>query len=300
METNEKSKFGKWYDKRYKLLLIIPAVLLLFSVIYLYGFFQENGDIIKKDVSLTGGTAISVFGGDVSLEEVENALRDEFPDIRGREIKDFRTGKQQGFFVETKADVEEIKPALEEYLGYELNQENSSVEFTSSLLSEGFYKQLRFSIVLAFVFMAVVVFFVFKTFIPSLAVVLSAFADIVMTLAVVNMLGTEVSIAGVIAFLMLIGYSVDTDILLTSRVLKRREGSVNRRLYDSFKTGITMTLTSIVAVGVSLAIIYNFSETLRQIFGILIIGLGFDILNTWLANAGILKLYVEKKYGDLE
>jgi preprotein translocase subunit SecF len=237
-----------------------------------------------------------VFDKGVDRNDLNNFLENDFPDIRIRVISD-SDGNQRGFFIETKVAPAEITEKVEEYLGYQLNQENSSVEFSGSTLSQGFYQQLRFAIVIAFVFMAVVVFFVFRTIVPSLAVILSAFADIVMTVALVNFLGMEMSTAGIIAFLMLIGYSVDTDILLTTRLLKERQGSVNRAMFDAFKTGITMTLTSIVAVGVSLFIIYNLSDALRQIFSILVIGLGFDLINTWFANASILKWYVEKKEG---
>lgn len=291
MEENIKN----WYDRNYKLLLVIPAILLLVSIVYLFVFVQRTGDIIYKDVSLTGGTTISVFDKQVKEEDVEIALKESFPDIRGRGITNFRTGEQEGFFVESKAEVDDLKNALEDFLGYKLNQDNSSIEFSGAGISEGFYKQIQTAIIFAFVFMAIVVFLVFRTFVPSFAVVLSAFADIVMSIALVNFLGIELSMAGIIAFLMLIGYSVDTDILLTSRLVKSREGSVNNRLYEAFKTGMTMTLTSIAAVSVAFLIIYNFSDTLRQIFGILLIGLGFDIINTWFANAGILKMYVEKK-----
>jgi len=135
----------------------------------------------------------------------------------------------------------------------------------------------------------------FRYSIPSFAVILSAFADIIMTLAIVNLFGITLSSAGIIAFLMLIGYSVDTDILLTSRLLKKREGNLNEKMYGAFKTGMTMTLTSIAAVLVSLIIIYNLSDTLRQIFTILLIGLAFDIFNTWLTNASMLKWYMEVK-----
>lgn len=131
--------------------------------------------------------------------------------------------------------------------------------------------------------------------IPSFAVILCAFADIAMTVAVVDLIGLNLSIAGVIAFLMLIGYSVDTDILLTSRLLKDKEGNVNHRIFGAFKTGMTMTLTAIASVGVSLIIIYQFSDTLRQIFTIILIGLFFDIINTWITNASILKWYMEVK-----
>lgn len=284
-----------WYDKNYKLILVIPAILLVISIAYLGIFISKNGDIIRKDVSLTGGTTITVFDENTDIENLKTSLQGEFNDIGIREISDFRTGRQSGFFLETRADVEEIRNALEDYLGYELNQENSSIEFSGAALSQGFYNQLKIAIIIAFLFMALVVFIVFRKLIPSFAVVLSAFADITMSLAIVNFLGMELSTAGIIAFLMLIGYSVDTDILLTSRLLRSHEGTVNERMFDAFKTGMTMTLTSIAAVAVSLFIIYNFSETLKQIFSILLIGLVFDIINTWFTNASILKWYVESR-----
>ncbi len=143
--------------------------------------------------------------------------------------------------------------------------------------------------------MSIVVFIIFRTFIPSLAVVLSAFADIVMTLTLVNIMEIRVSAAGIVAFLMLIGYSVDSDILLTTKILKRREGELNERIFSAFKTGITMTLTSLAAVVITLIIIMSLSSTLKQLFTILAIGLSFDLLNTWISNLGILKIYAEKQ-----
>lgn len=284
-----------WYDKYHKVMLILPALALLFSLIYLINFNIKNGDLINKDVSLTGGTTITVFDSNVNIDELKSSLSSQFPDLNIRKLSEFGTGRQRGFFIETSADTEKIKSSLEAYLGYKLTQENSSVEFSGSTLTAGFYKQLRFAILLAFLFMAIVVFITFRIPIPSFTVILSAFADIIMTIAVVDILSVKLSIAGVIAFLMLIGYSVDTDILLTSRLLKRGNEKVNKIIYSSFKTGITMTLTSIAAVGVSLFIIYNVSEVLRQIFSILLIGLGFDIFNTWVTNASILKWYIESK-----
>ena len=91
---------------------------------------------------------------------------------------------------------------------------------------------------------------------------------------------------------MLIGYSVDTDILLTVRILKRNEGSLNHRILEAFKTGITMTLTSLFAILFALFVVKTFSVVLTQIFTILVIGLAFDICNTWITNVSILKWYM--------
>ena len=130
--------------------------------------------------------------------------------------------------------------------------------------------------------------------VPAFAIILSAFSSIVMTLAVIDFLGMQMSTAGIVAFLMLIGYSVDTDILLTTRLLQRKEG-VNKALLGAFKTGTTMTITSIIAITTALIAVYSFESVLNQIFTILLIGLTFDLFTTWVTNASIIKWYVQTK-----
>jgi len=129
--------------------------------------------------------------------------------------------------------------------------------------------------------------------VASFAVILAALSDIIITLAVVNILGIKLSTAGIAAFLMLIGYSVDTDMLLSTRVLKRREGSVFERVISSLKTGMLMSLTTLSAVVI--AFLFAESEVIKQIMIILIIGLLVDLINTWLQNVGILRYYLEKR-----
>ena len=136
MEEEKERK--NWYDKSYKWLMLIPGIILLLSAVYLINFNVKNGDIIYKDVSITGGTSVTVFDENVDISDLENSLRGKFSDLRVRKLSEFRTGKQKGFFVESIASVEELKGALEEYLGYQLTQENSSSEFSGASLSEGF------------------------------------------------------------------------------------------------------------------------------------------------------------------
>ncbi len=293
-QTNKLRKLENFHDKNYKKLLLIPLILLIFSFTYMALFYSQNNDIIIKDISLKGGTSITI-NGEFNAEELKQELSEKLEEMNTREIYDLITRKKIAIIVETTSGVEETQSILEDYLGYELTEENSSFEFTGSSLSENFYKQLLIAILIAFLFMAIVVFIIFRTPIPSIAVIISALADILMTLVVVNLLGIKVSSAGIIAFLMLIGYSVDTDILLTTRMLKRDEGSLNERLFGAFKTGTTMTLTSLFAVVSALIVVKSFSPVLSQIFMILSIGLGFDLLNTWITNASILKWHMAKK-----
>ena len=292
-----KRKLISFHDKNYKKLLIVPLVLIIFGFIYMGYFYSHSPthDFFNKDISLTGGTSVTIDDKNISYTDLKNSISNKLEDVDTRVISDPITKQQIAVIVETKSDESLAKSVLENYLGYNLTKENSSFEFTGSTLSGNFYNQLLIAVLIAFVLMSLVVFIQFRTFVPSLAVISSAFADIFLSLVLINVLGIKVSSAGIVAFLMLIGYSVDTDILLTNKVLRREGKSLNRKIIESFKTGITMTLTALLSVILSLILVGSFSSTLYQIFLILAIGLCFDILNTWLTNVSIIKWYAIKK-----
>jgi preprotein translocase subunit SecF len=282
-----------WYDKTYKLLLIIPLVFTIISLVYLGNFHSKHGDFMYKDTTLAGGSTITVQG-DIDSEKLDR-LKEDFPDIIVRKLTDIRTGTAIASIIESSATPEELTPEIESVLGYNLTEENSSVEFSGPTLSQGFYKQLIIALIIAFVLMSCVIFILFRTFVPSIAVIFAAFSDIIMPLVIINYFGIKLSTAGIAAFLMLIGYSVDTDILLTTRAVKNREGTLNERIFSAFKTGSLMTLTAIAAVVPAFLLVGGLPDSFRQIFLILALGLGFDLINTWLVNAGIIKLYCDKK-----
>lgn len=296
MEETQKQKktFAEWHDKHYKKLLLIPAAFLIFAIVYLGIFYSQHNDLFLKDISLSGGTSVTI-NGQLDIIALENALTEEFGDADTRIISDLITGEQLATIVEVSVGTEETKAFLEEYLSYELTEENSSFEYSESSFTQDLYRQLMISLVLAFLLMTIVVFILFRNLVPSLTVVSCVLIDMIMTVAVVNLLGIKISTGGIIAFLMLIGYSVDTDILLTNRLMKRKDGTTNQKILGAVKTGITMTLTSLFSIIASLLVVKSFSPILTQIFLIISIGLFFDLVNTWVTNVSILKWYVYKK-----
>jgi preprotein translocase subunit SecF len=248
---------------------------------------------MNKDVSLAGGTSITL-DGTIDSSILESKLSTLIPDVGFRKLTDVATGRNIATIIESSVSPEELKNAIAS-LGINLTEQNSSTEFTGPSLSSQFYKQLMIALVISFVLMSFVIFFLFKSFIPSIAVIFAAFSNIVVALAALNFFGVAISAAGIAAFLTLIGYSVDTDILLTSRVLKKKGGTVNKRMFGAFKTGILMTGTALAAVLPGLLLISGLPVAFKQIFLVLAIGLSADIVNTWLTNAGIIKWYCESK-----
>ena len=172
----------------------------------------------------------------------------------------------------------------------------TSYQSIGPLLSAQALTEVYWALAIAFIFMSITVFIIFRNFVPSIAVILAALSDIIIALGGMSLFGIPLSLASVGALLLLIGYSVDTDILLTTRVLKRREGTITERAFNAMKTGLTMAAAAISAM-VALFIVTYFiipaAITLSNIAAVLIIGLTADILATWLMNLGILRWYLE-------
>ncbi len=165
------------------------------------------------------------------------------------------------------------------------------------VLSAQALNQVYWALGIAFIFMSITVFIIFRNFVPSMAVILAALSDIIIAAGGMSLFGIPLSLASVGGLLLLIGYSVDTDILLTTRVLKRREGTITHRALGAMKTGFTMAAAAIGAM-VALFIVTVFfipsAEALANIAAVLIIGLVADVLATWLMNLGILRWYMER------
>jgi len=289
--------FKTLYYKNHKKLFIIPIVILIIALILLTIQGITTGDIIQKDVSLKGGITSTIYTQE-EFPTLEQELNELFPetDLLVRTIKQFGSDTNIGVSIEI-SDVEQdkLKSALEEITNLELTSEIYSVEIVGSSLGENFYKQMIVAIILAFIFMAIVVLITFRMWIPSVTVVFAAFSDLVITMAILNLANIRLSTAGIAALLLLIGYSIDTNILLTTRVLKKREGTIYEGIKSSMKTGLTMSFTTIIASAV--AYFVSTSLVLKQMFLIIIIGLLVDIIITYCMNAGVLVWYAKKKRG---
>lgn len=267
--------------------------------------FPDN-DVLVRSVSEFGTqTAVMISAtGDVadeaSMEEIERGILQAAQERVPSEeysVEVIGPSLGQSFFVQTlKAILIAfllMGMVIFFYFGENRNAKiaSAALSFIGSLIifqTSGF----GFGILATLIIVGLIILYVLYSP-PSAAVILAALSDIVVTLAIVNMMGVQLSTAGIAAFLMLIGYSVDTDILLSVRVLKRSGGTIYDRVISAMGTGITMAVTSIVAATVGLFV--SQSETIRQIMLIILIGLIVDVMNTWLQNAGIIRWWAERR-----
>jgi preprotein translocase subunit SecF len=190
--------------------------------------------------------------------------------------------------------VNEVLVGLNSKFG--LDTTNVDIKEISPTLSATFYSKVVLVAIIAIVLITLIIFLVYREFVPSVAIIACGLLDVLAGLAGMALFNIPLSLVSIPALLMLLGYSIDTDIMLTTRLLKRKEGSNVERAGESMRTGVIMTTTAIASVIVMLifASLYNIT-VFFDISIILLFGLVADLIATWMMNGPILLWYVESK-----
>ena len=260
-------------------LALVPLAVLVLALVVIGGWYVMNGTPVELGFAFTGGSEIRFTTG-ASLEQVRTTFQ-------GVPVESVQPASGDTFILTTQATDTAPIEELARGAGYEIQQ----VQSRSATFGSSAQRQTLLGLGVAFLGMSVLVGLMFRTLVPSIAVVLSAFSDIAIPIAVMNLLGMELTLGVVAALLMLIGYSVDSDILLNNHILRRR-GGFYESAYRARRTGVTMTLTSISAMVVMGTVSAVLAIPLLPAIGlILAVGLTADLMNTYLLNMSLLRYY---------
>jgi preprotein translocase subunit SecF len=273
--------------------IAIPLALLLISLIIIAYTFVTVGTPLRLGLDFQGGTMVTV-----KTDKTGQQLQDEF---RGYPLKLITYGSNGEKTLRFDRMPDARQSELAEYVNK--NYPGAIIEYIGGVFSQANQGQAVTAVLVAFAGMAITVFIIFRSFVPSVAVIMAAFSDIMFAMAMMNVFGIELTFGTLAALLMLIGYSVDTDILLTTKVLGERK-YIDKKIASCRATGLTMTGAAIVAFLVLWAVA-SFSyliglsaiPVLANIAIVMIFGLSADLIFTWFFNAGLLKWYMESPAG---
>ncbi|MFW6153488.1 MAG: protein translocase subunit SecF [Halobacteriota archaeon] len=268
-------------------LLALPLAVLALALIVLAATWLLTGAPLTLGIEFAGGTELTVQTAD-DPETIRQAFDADVERVQSIELEDqyiltFSETDQEGLSEEAEANLEPADSDQAVVIG--------SREFSPSFADEQQLMAL-YALVAAFLGMSLLTFVFFRTFIPSIAIVISAFSDIMIPLAMMSLFGISLTLGTVAALLMLIGYSVDSDILLNTHILKRG-GDFYESTSRAMQTGVTMTVTSMSAMLAMFLLATAFGIDILAAIGlILFVGLAADLMNTYLLNLSLLRWYV--------
>lgn len=237
----------------------------------------------------------------ISEEEESILISNQVLSLLGEEEQDFENSRlallaaQEALSQRKENFYSMLQNSLISELSLGENVEFQQREISPTLGAASFSGILQISII-GFILLTIVIFIAFRQIVPSIAIIQSMIFDIFAGLTGMAILGIPLSLTTMPALLLLIGYSVDTDIMLSSRLLKERSGTAGQRATVSMKTGLTMTGTTLAALSSMIIISYFYQiDIIYHISAILFFGLIGDLISTWLINAPILLWFLEGK-----
>lgn len=269
------------YDKLWKIWLLVPFIMLIASAIVLLDYNARTGSFVGRDVELVGGNRITM---ELDKQVDFSALQDALPYAKMNII----SGIRNELLVETAPDIS-VEQVLDDLGKFGLNGEYN-LKTVGPFLGDIFWEQAQLAIISAFVLMALVLFIIFRNVVSSSIIIFSVVTDVIVTLAVMDVFGINMSLPVLAALLMIVGYSVDDNILLTTNMLKVRSGEISNCIKTGLMTGLTMFLAILVALSALFVVSGTF--VLGQIALVLIVGVIVDMIVTWMGNANILRLWL--------
>lgn len=276
-------------------MIVVPLIL----AILLAGAILVRGIPLSQD--FRSGKLIRVRGVDNrpdagAVGQVELTLEELLAtdvDVKVTEDNSRATGRF-GLDIEVGRDIdEEEETQVREILSTQFSGAELEFSDKGSVITSIFKEQAWKAVVGAFIAMAVVLFFTFRHSVAVGVMILCVAFDALGALGGMAILQVPLSFGSIAGILMIIGYSVDTDILLSNHMLKRIGGNARERAADAMKTGVMTsgtTITVLVAINLltTAPLLYELSAAL--IFGVLA-----DLINTWFLNVGVLSRHIERR-----
>jgi len=270
--------------------MFLPVLLFAASVGLLFLNYANTGDFIIKDVDLRGGTLVSFSSTDnIDTRLLEEKVVDKFGSAI---VSGLKTASGYGATVQVESGIP-VSDLMEVVKDAGIDAYDVSEQTIGPALGSLFFEQVRNTLIVAFVLMSIVIFIIYRNIVSSFGIVLASLGNILTTLAFTSLLGIKLSFAGFAGLLMLIAFTVDTNIVLTSKVMAYGSDSFTQRYKKAFVTGLTLIAT--ITATMVVALFLSSSKLLINIAEVLVIGFISDLIYTWILNAWMLEKYFNKK-----
>jgi len=271
-------------------MIAIPLVLAAFFA----AAFLIRG--VPMSIEFSSGTMITYrnLENSPNADAVESALSTVLvADVKAVTTQDSATGTF-GLDIQTTNALDEngqeqVQRTIADQFGIQSTPEFYAIE---PAISQTYLRGAMWAMVLSFIAMFVIVSIVFRhkivgVMLPCVGI------NMIWALGGLALLQIQFSLASLTGFLLMIGFSIDTNILLTEHMLRRVGGEPRERMATAMLTGWMITGTSLATMICINILVTNPSIT--QLVTVLTFGLAGDLVNTWFLNGGALVWYTERQ-----
>ena len=301
---NTKIDFIKYFN----IAISLSAILILTGV---FSLISNKGP--KLSIDFNGGTLIAVqYNKEINLNSIRSALKEieingQIFDFSKSEIKNFgNTAAVSLRIANLEKEPENFSETLINILKqiYPNNIPNNPDDFVLSIEKVGpkIGSELSGKALMAIVYAILLILIYISIrfeFIYAIGAIAAIFHDVIITLGIFSILGYEISLAIIAAFLTIVGYSLNDTIVIFDRIrenmktLKKQDVSniVNKSINESLSRTVVTSLTTLFVV----LTLYLFGGNVLQYFSFaMIIGVLVGTYSSIFIASNIV-VYMNKK-----
>ena len=296
------------FIKYFKSAVSLSAILILTGI---FSLISNKGP--KLSIDFNGGTLIAVqYNKEINLNSIRTALKEieingQIFDFSNSEIKNFgNTAAVSLRIANLEKEPENFSETLINILKqiYPNNIPNNPDDFVLSIEKVGpkIGSELSGKALMAIVYAILLILIYISIrfeFIYAIGAIAAIFHDVIITLGIFSILGYEISLAIIAAFLTIVGYSLNDTIVIFDRIrenmktLKKQDVSniVNKSINDSLSRTVVTSLTTLFVV----LTLYLFGGNVLQYFSFaMIIGVLVGTYSSIFIASNIV-VYMNKK-----
>ena len=296
------------FIKYFKSAIALSAILILTGV---FSLISNKGP--KLSIDFNGGTLIAVqYNKEINLNSIRTALKEieingQIFDFSKSEIKNFgNTAAVSLRIANLEKEPENFSESLINILKqiYPNNIPDNPDDFVLSIEKVGpkIGSELSGKALMAIVYAILLILIYISIrfeFIYAIGAIAAIFHDVIITLGIFSILGYEISLAIIAAFLTIVGYSLNDTIVIFDRIrenmktLKKQDVSniVNKSINESLSRTVVTSLTTLFVV----LTLYLFGGNVLQYFSFaMIIGVLVGTYSSIFIASNIV-VYMNKK-----
>ena len=296
------------FIKYFKSAIALSAILILTGV---FSLISNKGP--KLSIDFNGGTLIAVqYNKEINLNSIRTALKEveingQIFDFSKSEIKNFgNTAAVSLRIANLEKEPENFSETLINILKqiYPNNIPDNPDDFVLSIEKVGpkIGSELSGKALMAIVYAILLILIYISIrfeFIYAIGAIAAIFHDVIITLGIFSILGYEISLAIIAAFLTIVGYSLNDTIVIFDRIrenmktLKKQDVSniVNKSINESLSRTVVTSLTTLFVV----LTLYLFGGNVLQYFSFaMIIGVLVGTYSSIFIASNIV-VYMNKK-----
>ncbi|BFI73707.1 protein-export membrane protein SecF [Nanoarchaeota archaeon] len=284
------TKVLSFIEKNYKKFIILTIILFVIFVGAILFNYLKNGYILNKSIDISGGYVTMINNNyHITNQEITTILHQ-------MNITDYILYDTPNIiYIESGQSINESQLIYLFNADYHISLTPSdiSIQQYSSIVGNLIFNQFAEFVVIVMILVGIIIFIAFRVSNVTLNIMSTIAFDVLGLLAILSSIKYPIGANGFIAMLMILGFAIDNNVVLSTNMVKEKEKPFVERVKMSFRVGMLMEIIALYALIILYLLVPD--PSVKDFSTVLSIAIALDLLYYLIGNIPIYKYFTLRK-----